>query len=156
MRTSLVFSVLALSSVACFPLMMPRESGVAGAAEETQEGEGNPASPKTESPSRAGTTHINAATARPAPVAPKTESPVSITIRSKCGKTVKVFYGKDPKFGSGTRSSVSSNSVSSHTFRPGEQFWVVDDNDRGLGNAVASPGTREFEILASCTGIATR
>lgn len=136
--------------------MMPRESGVARVAEEPQEGEGISGAPKTESPSRAGTTQLNAATARPAPVAPKTESPVSITIRSKCPRTVKVFYGKDPKFGSGTRSSISSNSVSSHTFRPGEQFWVVDENDRGLGNAVASQGTREFEILASCTGISAR
>ena len=152
MRTSLVFCALALSSAACFPVMMPREAATAAPTEETQEGEGMPAA----APSRAGTTSLNAATARPAPVAPKTESPVSVTIRSKCSKTVKVFYGKDPKFGSGTRSSVSSNSVSSHTFRPGEQFWVVDDNDRGLGNAVASAGTREFEILASCTGIATR
>ena len=152
MRSTLVLSFMALSSAACFPMMMPREAQGSGAPEESQEAQGLPA--PRHSPSS--TTHLNSASPRHESAASKTESPVSVTIRSKCPKTVKVFYGKDPKFGSGTRSSVSSNSVSSHTFRAGEQFWVVDDNDRGLGNAVASPGTREFEILASCTGIASR
>ena len=60
--------------------------------------------------------------------------PVSVTIRSACSKTVKVFYGDKPKFGSGTYSSISSNSVQSHTFQPGDMFWIVDESENGLGS----------------------
>lgn len=79
--------------------------------------------------------------------------PVSVTIRSRCGRTVRVFYGDKPKFGSGTTSSVSSNSVESHSFRAGDQMWIVDDHDNGISNTQVSSGTREIEISASCSGL---
>ena len=44
------------------------------------------------------------------PARTRPAGPVSVTIRSACSKTVKVFYGDKPKFGSGTYSSISSNS----------------------------------------------
>jgi hypothetical protein len=80
--------------------------------------------------------------------------PVSVTIRSSCGSTVKVFYGDKPKFGSGTTSSISSNSVQSHSFRVGDMMWVVDDHDNGLGSVTISSGTRELEV--NCGGISAR
>ncbi len=79
--------------------------------------------------------------------------PVSVTIRSRCGKTVRVFYGDKPKFGSGTTSSVSSNSVESHSFRAGDQMWIVDEHDNGISNTQVSSGTREIEISSSCSGL---
>jgi len=82
--------------------------------------------------------------------------PVSVTIRSQCSKTVRVFYGSKPKFGSGTTSSVSSNSISSHSFQPGDQMWIVDEHDNGISNATVSSGTREIEVTSSCTGLVTR
>jgi hypothetical protein len=88
--------------------------------------------------------------------APTAPSVVSVTIRSACRDTVKVFYGDKPKFGSGTYSSISSNSVQSHSFRPGDMFWIVDDSQAGLGSVTISAGTRELEITASCTGISAR
>ncbi len=91
------------------------------------------------------------AAATPAPA-----GPVSVTIRSACSKTVKVFYGNKPKFGSGTYSSISSNSVQSHSFRPGDMFWIVDDSENGLGSTSIGPGTRELEISSSCTSINAR
>src|SRR5690242_5969447 len=39
--------------------------------------------------------------------------PTTVEIHSDCGKTLPVFYGDKPKFGSGTKSQVSSNSTSS-------------------------------------------
>lgn len=80
--------------------------------------------------------------------------PVSVTIRSRCGSTVRVFYGDKPKFGSGTTSSISSNSVQSHSFRAGDMMWVIDDHDNGLGSVTISSGTRELEV--NCGGISAR
>lgn len=88
--------------------------------------------------------------------APAAPSSVSVTIRNSCGKTVKVFYGDKPKFGSGTYSSASSNSRSSHSFRPGDQFWIVDDSQNGLANVQVTESTREIEILGSCDQLAAR
>ena len=88
-----------------------------------------------------------------APAGPKT---VSVTIRSSCSKTAKVFYGDKPGFSSGTQSSVSSNSVSSKTFTVGDQMWVLDDSGKGLGNITISESTRNVEIGSSCTAISAR
>jgi hypothetical protein len=93
------------------------------------------------------------ATAASQPSGPTT---VSVSIRNSCGKNVKVFYGDKPKFGSGTYSSSSSNSVSSHTFRPGEQFWIVDDSQNGIANVQIGDTTREIQIVGSCDQLAAR
>ena len=77
--------------------------------------------------------------------------PVSVTIRSSCSKTVKVFYGSNPKFGSGTQSSISSNSVQSHSFRVGDMFWVTDESSNGLDSVTVSECTRGIEISGSCS-----
>jgi hypothetical protein len=81
---------------------------------------------------------------------------VSVSLRSRCGKTVKVFFGKEPKFGSGTTSSISGNSVQNHSFKPGDMVWLVDDSGNGVASATASPGMREIEIASSCTGLTSR
>jgi hypothetical protein len=81
---------------------------------------------------------------------------VSVSLRSRCGKTVKVFFGKEPKFGSGTTSSIGGNSVQNHSFRPGDMVWLVDDSGKGIASATASPGMREIEISSSCTGLTSR
>ncbi len=87
--------------------------------------------------------------------AAKAPSTVSVTIKSSCSKTVRVFFGDKPKFGSGKYSTVSSNSRSSHTFKPGDQLWIVDDKDNGISNASVSEGTKEIEIMSSCSGLKT-
>jgi len=79
--------------------------------------------------------------------------PVSVTIRSACSHTVPVFFGSKPKYGSGTTSSVSSNSVSSHSFRPGEMLWVLDDAGNGVASVTIDAHTREVEIDRSCRGL---
>ena len=88
-----------------------------------------------------------------APAGPQT---VSVTIRSSCSKTAKVFYGEKPGFSSGTQRSVSSNSVENKTFRVGDQMWVVDDGGKPLGNVRIEPGTRQIEIASSCTALSAR
>ena len=83
-------------------------------------------------------------------------SVISITIRSRCPKTAKVFYGDKPKYGSGTRSTVSTNSVSSHSFRPGDMFWLTDDSEKGLASVTVSAGMREITINADCAGLSAK
>lgn len=78
--------------------------------------------------------------------APAGPSTVSVTIKSDCKDTVKVFYGDKPKFGSGKYSTVSSNSRSSHTFQPGDMFWIVDDSQNGVSSVTVEEGTREIKV----------
>jgi len=77
---------------------------------------------------------------------------VSVTLRNSCRDTVKVFYGNKPKFGSGTYSTLSSNSVSSKQFRPGDMVWIVDDSENGIASATVDDRTRSIEVDSSCTG----
>jgi hypothetical protein len=67
-----------------------------------------------------------------------------------------VFYGDKPGFSSGTSSSVSSNSVSSKTFRVGDQMWVVDDSGKALDGVRIESGTRQIEIGSGCTTLSMR
>jgi len=82
--------------------------------------------------------------------------PVSVTIRSSCPRTVPVFYGQKPKFGSGTQSSISTNSVQSKSFRVGDMFWVTDASGNGLDGVTVTERTRTLEIDSSCSRIAER
>ena len=79
-----------------------------------------------------------------------------MTIRSSCSKTVPVFYGQKPKFGSGTQSSISTNSVQSHSFRVGDMFWVTDASGNGLDGVTVTERTRTLEIDSSCSRISER
>lgn len=79
---------------------------------------------------------------------------VSVQIRCTCGRTVPVFFGDKPKFGSGTKSSCSSNSVSSKSFQDGDMMWLIDGSENGLGNVTVSLSTRNIEV--SCTSISAR
>jgi hypothetical protein len=79
-----------------------------------------------------------------------------VTIRSSCSRTVKVFFGSNPKFGSGTQSSISSNSVQSHSFRVGDMFWVTDESGNGLDSVTVSDRTRTLEISSSCSDLSER
>lgn len=95
-------------------------------------------------------------TTPPAEAAPAPPKPVSVTLRNTCGETVKVFYGDKPKFGSGTYSSMSSNSSTSHSFMPGDMFWIVDDGQNGVSNVTIAEGTRTVEIQDGCTSMTSR
>ena len=99
-----------------------------------------------------GATPANASTGS-APAAPQT---VSVTIRSSCDHTVPVFYGEKPGFSSGTRSTVSSNSVSSQSFQVGDLMWILDESDQPIGSTSISSSTREIEISSNCGGLSAR
>ena len=79
--------------------------------------------------------------------------PVSVDIHSHCPQTVHVFYGDKPKFGSGTYSTIESNSIESHTFNPGEQMWIVDESQNGIAGTSVGPGIHEIDIPETCTSL---
>ncbi len=94
------------------------------------------------------------ATAEPAAEsAPAPPKPVSVTLRNTCSETVKVFFGDKPKFGSGTYSSLSSNSSTSHSFMPGDMFWIVDDSQNGVSSFTVADGTRKIEVQSGCASL---
>ncbi len=135
--------LLVCTAGACVPM-----GQVAGQGAGSPSGSGAPGSPGGAEPGGA------APGAPEAPGAPSGEAAgpttVSVTIRSSCPTTVKVFYGDKPKFGSGTQSSVDSNSVSSHTFKPGDMFWIVDDSENGITSTTVQATTSEIQIGSSC------
>jgi len=90
-----------------------------------------------------------------APGAPTRTIPTTVEIRSECSKTVPVFYGEKPKFGSGTRSTVSSNSTSSQGRKADGTLtvWIIDESENGIASARVTPETRRVVIDRSCTGI---
>ena len=81
--------------------------------------------------------------------------PVSVTLRSECSRTVKVFFGKST-FGSGRQSSISANSRQSVSMQPGDVVWILDDSGKEVSSFSASTSTREATITSSCTGWSVR
>lgn len=130
-------------------LQAPAAPGEPGAASEPSPS--TPSGGSSPSGSSQGEPAKPAAEAKPS--APMT---VSVSIRSACPKTAKVFYGDKPKYGSGTSSTVSSNSVSNKTFRPGDMMWVVDEKDEGLASVKVVDGMKEVEIGSDCKSIKSR
>jgi hypothetical protein len=142
---------LALGAAACAPLGQYAAMGGAPAAGAPTTGA--PGAAPAAAPAAAPMTGASESSST-APSTPP--SSVSVSIKNSCEKTVKVFFGDKPKFGSGTYSTASSNSRSSHSFAPGDQFWIVDDSQNGVANVAVSESTREIEILGSCDRLAAR
>ncbi|HUS32265.1 MAG TPA: hypothetical protein VMZ53_27380 [Kofleriaceae bacterium] len=142
MKAAATLAIVLLS--AC--LMPPAQSGTGPSY----------ASSSSSAPSEGGSDPTMASSTPASAPAPAVAGPVSVTIRSACSKTVKVFYGEKPKFGSGTYSTISSNSVQSHSFRQGDLFWIVDDSENGISSTSIGSSTRELEIGSSCTAISAR
>ncbi len=84
--------------------------------------------------------------------------PTTITVVSECPRTVRVFYGEKPKYGSGRESTVSGHSRSSEPRDADGSFmmWIIDDSGNGISSTQAGPGQREVIINSSCTGFTSR
>jgi len=79
---------------------------------------------------------------------------VSLTLHNDCPHAVRLFFGRTPKFGSGTQSSISSNSRESHAMREGDLVWILDESGNGMSSLTATPGQTNVTITRSCTGFA--
>jgi hypothetical protein len=149
-----VAASLAVSSAACGGLLVPRSDPAAGqsdpAAQSGQGGQGDDPSSPSSSSSSASSTGGSKTSTTTTTAAPAASSHVSVTVRSQCSKTVRVFFGQKPKFGSGRTSSVSSNSVSSESFNTGDMMWIVDESDNGLASTTVSSSTHEITVGSDC------
>lgn len=97
------------------------------------------------------------ATAAPATTA-ATPTPTTVEIHSDCGRTVSVFYGDKPKFGSGTKSSIGANTTTSATRKPDGTLmvWIVTDAEDPVASATVTPATRRVTIDRSCNALVAR
>ncbi|MDC3959839.1 hypothetical protein [Polyangium jinanense] len=81
-------------------------------------------------------------------------STYSLRLHNSCSRSVKLFFGDNPKFGSGTRTSLGSNSTTSYSGAGPKTVWIVDDRDQGISSFVAS-GSQSMQITSSCAGFST-
>ena len=113
-------------------------------------------------PETTGAPLSGAAPSSNAPSRPSTPAaasvPTTVEIHSDCSKTVPVFYGEKPKFGSGTKSSVSSNSTSSQGRNSDGTLtvWIIDEQENGVASVRVTPTTKRVEIDSSCKRISAR
>jgi hypothetical protein len=90
------------------------------------------------------------------PTTPAPPQVVSVDLHNDCGHTVKLFLGARPKWGSGTSTSLGSNTTSSYDMKPGDTIWIIDDSENGLDSFSASEkgAFQRVRISSSCTNFA--
>ena len=89
------------------------------------------------------------------PAAP-TSNTFSMSLKSECSRTLKIFIGSKPRFGSGTTRSISSNSINSFSGFAGQTYWILDESGNGVSSYTVSAGRHNMRILPSCSGFAPR
>ncbi len=89
------------------------------------------------------------------PSTPSAPVPTMVDLRNECSKTVRLFIGEKPKFGSGKTTTLGSNTTTSEGRKADgtQMIWVVDDKDNGLASANVVPTTKKVVIESSCTAI---
>ncbi|AKT43882.1 hypothetical protein [Chondromyces crocatus] len=157
-----LFRITAIAAITsgltgCIFLMPPPSSGPIEqdpSATEPHGSDPGSAPSHAASPSFGDTTAGAAKPSAPPPEPPK-RIPTTVQIRSECSKTVPVFYGEKPKYGSGTRSTVSGNSISSWSRKADGTLvvWIIDDKENGLASARVTPDTQRVVVDRSCTSL---
>jgi len=81
-----------------------------------------------------------------------TVTPITIDVHNDCTDSVPLFLGDKPKFGSGTKTSVSSNSTT--TFPRNNDgtltVWIIDEQENGLASVHVTKRMKKIEIGRSC------
>jgi len=137
-----LFTCLASSVGAC----VPPQQGPADPSPASSAGATAPGVATSDGPAPAGPM---------APVKPETPRPgvpTTIEVHSMCAQTVPRLYGEKPKYGSGTKSSISSNSTQSVP-RWGDGtlvVWLIDEQENGLASVHITPRMTRVDIGPSC------
>jgi hypothetical protein len=96
-----------------------------------------------------------AAAGGPTSSAPAAPAQVSVDLHNDCPNEVKLFLGEKPKWGSGTYTSLGSNTTTSYSMKPGDMIWIVDEGQNGISSMSAGTGTfQNMKITQSCSGFA--
>ena len=155
---TIAIALVALPLVHCMMPMMPAQPaspGAAGAAGGAGESE----------PATAGAPQTTAAGFAPAAPQAKAASapqsapiPTTVEIHSDCTKTTPIFYGEKPKFGSGTKSSIGSNTTTSASRKADGTLtvWIIDEQENGIASVHVGASTKRVEIDRSCRQITAR
>jgi hypothetical protein len=148
----LAFAVAALAA-GCMNFMPPPQSG--GTTDPAAGGTPGAGEPGEPGAAAGEPTSFGAANETGNKPADKPPTPTTVEVRSECSKTVPVFYGEKPKFGSGKKSSVSGNSTSSEGRKADGTLtvWIIDDSENGIASAKVTPETKRVVIDRSCTSI---
>ena len=81
---------------------------------------------------------------------------VSVTLRNACPQTVNLFFGEKPKFGSGTYTTIGTNTVTSKSMQPGEMLWIVDGSQNGISSVTIEASTKTVEVTSDCSSFSVR
>jgi hypothetical protein len=147
---------VAIPLVHCVMPVMPQDPSAAAAPPEvTGAGVGPSSSSNT---SNAPNAAPQGKSASPMANAPAPFVPTSVEIHSDCAKTTPVFYGEKPKFGSGTKSSIGSNTTTSASRKSDGSLtvWIIDEQENGIASVHVGPTTKRVEIDRSCRQITAR
>lgn len=85
-------------------------------------------------------------------------TPMTIEVHNDCDDSVPIFIGEQPKFGSGTKTSMSGNSTTSYP-RNGDgtlTLWIIDDHENGLASVHVTKRMKKVEIGRSCRTLDAR
>jgi len=127
-------------------IMPPAQSGAGSPQYASSSGPSSSSSPSSSSEEEAPPPATNAS----APAAPQV---VSVELHNDCDHTVKLFLGDKPKFGSGTNTSLGSNTTTSYQMKPGDMIWITDDSENGLSStSIGGGSSQRITITSSCTG----
>ena len=90
--------------------------------------------------------------------ASKAPVPTSIEVHSDCPQTLPLFIGQKPKFGSGTKTSIGSNTTTTFPRNPDgtQMIWIIDDSENGIASVNVSADTKRVEIGQDCKNITAR
>jgi hypothetical protein len=81
-------------------------------------------------------------------------STYSLRLHNSCSKPVLLFFGNKPKFGSGRKERLGTNTTTSYSGGAPQTVWIIDESENGLSSFVAS-GSQSVQITSSCTGFSS-
>lgn len=147
MRNAVLLCAVAAVCSAC--LVVPIPSGSSGSGKPRSFSEQPPPAGQPEPGQAQPPRSTSGAAAQPA------MTPTSIEVHSDCPHTLPLFVGDKPKFGSGTKTSIGSNTTTTFPRRADgtASVWIIDDKENGVSQAAVGPGTRRLKIARNCTAI---
>lgn len=148
MRTFLLATAALLSLSACL-MMPPPQAGGSGSSSMQSSGPGSVNEATTPAAGSEGTNE---------PPKSNTPVPTSIEVHSDCPQTLPLFIGEKPKYGSGTKTSISSNTTTTYPRKSDgtQTIWIIDDSENGISSVSVSTDTKRVEIDRSCKTITAR
>lgn len=77
---------------------------------------------------------------------------VSFTLKNNSSKTVRIFIGTKPKYGSGRYTTFSGNTITTEHGKEGDQICIVDGSDNPISCQTISGSAMRIDINSSGTG----